>query len=164
MAAVKRVLFGGPGGATVVADVGLLVLRLVTGLLLALGHGWGKLPPPEGFVSGVGKLGFPQPTLFAWGATLAEFAGGLLIAIGLLTRPAALFVAFTMLTAAFLQHASDPWFMSSAPGGGSKEPALLFLGPALALLLMGAGRFSIDALIAGGRRGRHGRGFAVGYD
>ncbi len=46
---LKRILFGGPFPAAWTADAGLLVLR-ITGLLLALGHGRGKIPPPSMFV------------------------------------------------------------------------------------------------------------------
>src|SRR5690606_4006629 len=93
---INQFLFGGAGAATKLGDVGLAVLRVGTGLMLAFGHGqnkvWGedRLGPPAGFVEGVGELGFPAPLLFAWMAALAEFVGGILIAIGLLTRPMAL--------------------------------------------------------------------------
>lgn len=156
---IKNILFGGPGAAARIGDVGLLVLRVV-GLMIAFGHGMSKLigegrfGPPDQFVAGVQKLGFPAPTAFAWAAALAEFAGGLLIALGLLTRPAALMLAFNMAVAAFLQHGGDPLFMGG--GGGSKEPALLYLIPFAALALTGAGRYSIDRAIAARRGGRSG--------
>jgi hypothetical protein len=52
----------------------------------------------------------------------------------------------------FTAHRSDPLFMQ--PGGGAKEPALLYFLPAVLFLLAGGGRFAIDALIAGKRQGR----------
>jgi putative oxidoreductase len=82
---------------------------------------------------------------------LAEFVGGILIAIGLATRPAALALTFNMAVAAFVAHRSDPLFMG---GGAAKEPALLYLIPFAALVLTGAGRYSIDRIIAAGRRRR----------
>src|SRR5262245_13710552 len=90
------------------ADLALLLLRLA-GLGLALAHGWGKI---ERFATGQGgrlvesvaKLGFPQPELFAWAAALSEFVGGLLVTLGLGTRVAAGFAAFTMGVAAFARH------------------------------------------------------------
>jgi putative oxidoreductase len=148
---IQRLVFGGTGGATSVADAGLLVLRVFAGLALALAHGLGKLPPPQPFIDGVGRLGFPVPTVFAWSAALAEFGGGLLLALGLATRPAAVFIAITMWVAAFLQHRADPFL--------GKERALLFLFIAVAFMLTGAGRYSIDALIRGKRRSA--RGFDV---
>ena len=146
---LRNFFFGGPGGASPLADFGLLVLRL-TGLMLAFGHGLGKLPPNEQMVGGVSSMGFPAPALFAWLAALSEFGGGLLLALGLFTRPAALMVVLTMAVAAFRVHANDPWFMTGQ--GGAKEPALLFLLPALALLFTGSGRFGLDALFRGRRR------------
>ena len=41
----KQLLFGGPGGGSKQTDLGLAVFRAVIGLLLAFGHGRGKLPP-----------------------------------------------------------------------------------------------------------------------
>ncbi|MDX1531293.1 MAG: DoxX family protein [Rhodothermales bacterium] len=141
---LQRFLFGGPGGAAPIADAGLLVLRLLAGLALAFAHGLGKIPPSEQFVGMVGGLGFPLPGLFAWAAGLAEFGGGLLLAVGLLTRPAALVVAINMAVAFFLAHADDPF--------GQAEKAYLFGAVALLFLLAGAGRYSVDAVIRG-RRG-----------
>jgi putative oxidoreductase len=133
-------LIGGDGGSAV-ADAGLLVLRLMAGLAMAFAHGVNKMPPSEGFIGAVDALGFPFPVFFAWSAGVAEFVGGLCLAIGLLTRPAALFLAFTMAVAFFLQHAGDPF--------GDKEKAFLFGGIALLYLFAGAGRYSVDALLRG---------------
>ncbi|MDX1584269.1 MAG: DoxX family protein [Thermoanaerobaculia bacterium] len=140
-----RKLFFAPSENSVGTDIGLLVLRVAAGLMLAFGHGLGKLPPSEKFIAGVGGLGFPVPVFFAWAAALSEFAGGILVATGFLTRPAAFFVMMTMGTAAFLQHAADPFPV--------KEKALLFLSIAICVLLAGAGRYSIDRLMA--RRSRN---------
>lgn len=118
-------------------DLALLVLRLFTGLALALAHGAGKVPPSERFVSGVEALGFPAPLLFAWAAGLSEFAGGFLLAAGLFTRPAALMVLITMLVAAFRRHAPDPF--------ADKEKAFLYAAIALVFLIAGGGRLALDA-------------------
>jgi putative oxidoreductase len=134
---IKGILFGGEGGGSVTADLGLLILRLGTGVALAAAHGLGKMPPKEKFIEGVGSIGFPAPEVFAWLAGLSELVGGVLIAVGLLTRPAAFFVAFTMGVAFFLQHGADPF--------EKKEKAMLFGLVALMLIFTGAGRFSIDA-------------------
>lgn len=136
---IRNVLFGGTPLASTMAEVGELILRLFAGLSLALAHGLGKMPPTEGFISGVGKLGFPAPTFFAWMAGLSEFAGGILLALGLFTRPAAFCIAFTMGTAAFLQHRNDLYQV--------KELALMYLAIALFFLLKGAGRISADAFL-----------------
>ena len=148
MRTLRDILFGGAGAGSWFGDIGLLILRL-TGLMLAVGHGLGKFPPSDMMVGGVKQLGFPIPVVFAWLAAIAELFGGLLLALGLLTRPAAFLIICTMLTAALRVHWNDPFFMTGT--GGSKEPALLFLLPALALLFTGAGRYGIDPYLRGRR-------------
>lgn len=123
-------------------DLGLLLLRLIAGPALAFAHGIGKLPPTERFVAGVAEMGFPAPVLFAWAAGIAEFAGGLLLAVGLLTRPAAFLIVFTMAVAAFVRQAGDPF--------GEREAAVLHGSIALFYLIVGPGRLSLDAVL--GRR------------
>lgn len=133
------------GAEPAVGEVGRLLLRLFAGLALAFGHGVGKLPPSRRFIEGVEKMGLPMPEVLAWAAGLSEFAGGLLLAVGLLTRPASFFILVTMLVAGVLRHAADPF--------PEKEKAFLFAAVALFFLLAGAGRFSLDAMIRR-RRGR----------
>jgi putative oxidoreductase len=82
----KNFLFGGTTTGSTAAEVGLLVLRVFTGLALALAHGWNKVPPSERFVARVGEMGLPAPELFAWLSAAAEFGGGLLLALGLSRR------------------------------------------------------------------------------
>ncbi len=136
---VRSLLFGS-GDTSRATDLGLLVLRLGFGLTLAFAHGLGKIPPSDGFVGATAAMGFPLPVVFAWAAALSEFLGGLLIAVGLATRPAAVFVGITMMVAAFVQHGADPF--------GDKEMALLYLFAAVALALAGAGRLSLDRVIS----------------
>jgi putative oxidoreductase len=130
------------GLSSVSPDVGLLVLRLSVGLMMAFGHGLGKVPVSERFVSGVAEMGFPMPTLFAWSAALSELVGGIFIALGLLTRPSSLMLLVTMAVAVFLRHGDDPF--------SKRELGLLYGAACIALAVAGPGRFSIDALI--GRR------------
>ena len=145
---IMQFLFGGPGIATISGDIGLLVLRVTFGAYMAVQHGWSKLysngswGPSQELITGVSDMGFPAPVLFAWATALAEFVAAGLIAIGLLTRPAALVLGFNMLVAAFVAHKNDGW--------GVREMAMLYFAPCLLLLFTGAGRFSIDRLI---RRG-----------
>lgn len=137
------VLFGGAEIGSFVANAGLLILRVFTGLAMAFAHGFHKIPPSQRFVDSVGTLGFPVPEMFAWVAGCSEFFGGLLLAGGLITRPASFFIAITMCVAAFLRHAADPFT--------GKEKALLFGAVAVAFLLIGSGNYGIDAWIR--RRG-----------
>ncbi|MES2980970.1 MAG: DoxX family protein [Verrucomicrobiota bacterium] len=136
-------------------SLGLLVLRIGTGLLMLFGHGLSKL---QGFSEM--KSGFKVPDFFplnymsspvSLSATIfAEVGCAALLVLGLATRPAAFVLAFTMTVAAFNIHAAGPLFMSGGPG--AKEPAILFLIPCIALLLSGAGVFSADSLILKERR------------
>jgi putative oxidoreductase len=146
---LKSFLVGG-AGSSAVGDVGLLILRIGIGGMMALGHGWGKIFGDSGFgpsqqlIGGVRAMGFPAPTLFAWLAALAELAGAIMVAFGILTRPAALALTFNMMVAAFVAHGKHPLFMA---GGAAKEPALLYAIPFLALVFLGAGRYSVDGLL-----------------
>ncbi|MCW5963422.1 MAG: DoxX family protein [Bryobacterales bacterium] len=134
---MKNWILGGTGGASATSDLGLLVLRVVAGLSMALGHGIKKLPPPEAFVKGVTGMG--MPSFMAWGATVAEFGGGLLLVIGLFTRPAAFLWIVTMSVALLGVHAKDPF--------ARQELALLYLSMGILFLLAGPGRFAVDRLI-----------------
>jgi putative oxidoreductase len=136
---IKEAIFGGSRIESTSANLGLLILRVFTGLSLAFGHGINKLPPSERFVEGVADLGFPAPAFFGWAAGVSEFFGGLLLALGLLTRPSAFFIFITMMVAAFVRHAPDPFSV--------KEKALLFAIVALALVLIGAGKYALDAAL-----------------
>ena len=143
---LMQFLFGGPGTPGALGDFGLLVVRVTFSAYIAL-HGWGKIYSNgqfglhEQLVSGVQSMGFPAPTLFAWMAALTEFVGGILVVLGLLTRPAALALTFNMAVAAFVAHGKDPWYSLKPP---SKEMALLYLAPFFMLLMTGAGRFAVD--------------------
>ena len=136
---IRELLFGGTGGGSKLADVGLAVLRVVAGVAMAVNHGAAKIRDPGQIISGAERLGFPAPTFFGWMAAISEFFGGILLALGLATRPAAFLVGCTMFTAAFIAHAKD-----SFP---RREPALLFLSIAVLFLLAGAGRYGVDALL-----------------
>jgi len=123
---------------------GILFLRIFIGLFIAFGHGINKIPPAPAFINLVSGLGFPFPEFFAWMAGISEFFGGLFLAVGFLTRPSSFFLSITMLAAAFLRHAADPF--------SRKELALLYLFIFLFLLLTGAGQFSVDFIL----RKKHG--------
>lgn len=120
-------------------DLGLFFMRLFAGAALAIFHGFGKFPPPEMFVDTVTDMGLPAPTLFAWLATAAELGGGVLLAIGLLTRPVALFVLCHFLIVVTMAHAGDPLM--------DRELPMFFGVTALLFLLAGPGRYSLDAAL-----------------
>ena len=93
------------------------------------------------------KFGIPPALAFL--AVMAEFLGPLGLALGLLTRVAALGIAVVMLVAITV-HKQHGFFMNwfGAQAGEGVEYHLLALGLALALIVNGAGAWSIDALIA----------------
>jgi len=123
-------------------DLGLLILRAGFGLYMAFGHGLGKITAgPEQWARLGGAMemfgiGF-FPTFWGFMASFAEFVGALLLVVGLLTRPAALLLVINMFVAA----------MSHILGEGSPESALLYLIVFLTLVIVGPGKYSIDAQI-----------------
>lgn len=125
-------------------DLGLLLLRAWFGLMLAFGHGWGKMSGFQNFKGFVASQGFWAPDLAAGFAVGSEVLGGLLLALGLAFRPAALAVAGTMLAAALIVHGSDPL--------GKQEPALGFAVVAIALFLAGPGKLTLSRLIQGRKK------------
>jgi len=136
---LKQMLFGGESGLSPLANAGLTLLRIFAGVAMALSHGIGKVSNPEQIIGGAAKLGFPLPTFFGWAAALAEFLGGVFLALGLFTRLSGFFIAFTMLVAAFGVHLNDPF--------GKKELALLYLFIGLCFMFKGAGDWSLDAFL-----------------
>lgn len=117
-------------------DLGLLVLRLVFGLQMALGHGLGKL---MGFSAK--SATFPDPLHIGSAASLAlatfgEFFCAIAVALGLFTRLTALPVITTMAVALIAVH-TDSMFKEG-------ELALLYLAAFSAIALIGGGRYSLD--------------------
>lgn len=134
---MKKLLFAGTEN-TLTTDISLALFRVFAGLSLAFAHGIKKIPPSDGFIEHTGDLGFPLPEFFAYAAGVSEFAGALLLALGLFTRPAAFFVAMTMFVAGFINHAGDPF--------GNAEKAYLYFAIAVIYLIIGSGKFSLDSL------------------
>ena len=132
------------GQAPVSPDVALLVLRVCFGLTMALQHGLGKFSRIESFGAKITGWGVPLGQLWALCAALSETVGALLIAVGLLARPAAGALLFTMSVAAFVAHGGDPF--------KKKELALAFWAVSLAVVIAGPGRYSVDAWLLGRSR------------
>jgi putative oxidoreductase len=129
-----------------------LALRVPVGIIFAA-HGAQKL---FGWFGGYGldgtgqffgSIGLTPGYLMALLAGLAEFIGGLALVAGVLVRPAAAALAFTMLVAIFAVHFSKGFFMSS----GGYEYALALFAASVALLLSGGGRLSVDRALSGAR-------------
>ena len=129
-------------------SIGLLILRLVLGLVLAA-HGSQKLFGMFGGygIKGTGgwmeSIGIKPGALFATFAGLGEFLGGLGVAVGLLTPIAAAGVIIVRLVAIATVHIKKGLWNTN---GGYEYPLLVIAG-ALALALTGAGSISLDAVL-----------------
>jgi putative oxidoreductase len=125
-------------------SVALLLLRLVMGTAFVL-HGWPKIQSPFGWMGPEA----PMPAVLLGLAALAEFGGGLALIVGLLTRLASLGIASVMVVALATVHLphGDPFV--GKPGGSSYELAAVYLACAILFLILGPGRFSLDALLFG---------------
>lgn len=121
------------------SNAGLLILRVFIGAAM-LTHGWAKISGGlAGFTQAVAGMGIPAPEVLAPLAVFAESGGALLLALGLLTRPAAFLMLCTMAVAILGAHGGQ--------GFAAQEKAWLYLVPALFFLLKGAGKWSLDGLV-----------------
>ncbi len=129
------------------ADLAWLLLRLVVGLNL-VPHGMQKAfgafggSGIAGMAAGLEQMGYPAPTLFAWLVMLTELVGGILIAIGFLTRPAAA-ALLVFMAMAVLTHYPRGFFWAT---GGFEYP-LMWGVAALFFLIRGGGPLSVDRVI-----------------
>lgn len=114
------------------------LLRVVAGLLLVT-HGYGKIVNPFGAAGMVESLGF-YPGVF-WSPLLAatEFFGGILVAIGLFTRPAAFAAAIVLLVTVYFHG------IVKAEGLGGAEKSILWTAIFLFFAIRGGNRHSLDA-------------------
>jgi putative oxidoreductase len=127
-------------------DYGKLILRVLLAILI-LFHGVSKLIGGVGFITGMlAKIGLPAS--FGYLVYIGEVVAPLLMLAGLFTRAAALVIAGNMIVALLLVHTSQ-FFTLNETGGWALELQAMYLGGAIAVALLGAGRYSI-----GGARGR----------
>jgi putative oxidoreductase len=125
-----------------IGSAALLLLRLVMGVAFIL-HGWPKIQNPMSWMG----PDAPVPAILQALAALAEFAGGMALIVGLLSRLASLGIMTNMIVALGMVHLphGDPFVSKS--GGRSYELAAVYLACAVLFLLLGPGRFSLDALL-----------------
>ena len=123
------------------SDLGKLVLRLALGILILL-HGIAKLKGGTagivGMVEGAGLPGF-----LGYGVLLGEVLGPLLLIFGFHARIGAALIAINMIVAIALAHMGELTTLTQS-GGWALELQGMFLFTALALVLMGPGRFSLN--------------------
>ena len=135
-------------------DVSALILRLTLGIVF-FPHGAQKA---LGWFGGYGLsatlAAFTDkmhiPFIFALLCVIAEFLGAIALIIGFFTRLAALGIAIVMLVAIYLVHAQNGFFINwyGSQKGEGIEYHLLAIGIAIALIIKGAGSFSIDKKIS----------------
>lgn len=143
---IEQFLFGSAG------SVGELILRITLAAVL-LPHGLQKVlgcfggPGLKGSYAAFTSMGIP-PVLSTL-AIFTEFLAPLFLAVGFMTRPAAIAV-FILMLVAMSKHISNGFFMNWFGNGKGEgvEYHILYAGAALALIFTGAGSISIDAWIA----------------
>ena len=125
-----------------------VLIRIALGAIL-IPHGMQKLfgafggPGMAGFIGAMQKIGYSaeMAPILAWLIALLEFGGGILLVIGLFTRPVALASLIFMLEAARFHHGVGGFFWT---GRGNEYP-LILAAISLYLLIRGAGPYSIDS-------------------
>lgn len=129
-------------GGELGADLAALVLRLFVAFVLVYGTQDNVFDRERmlEFRDFLAEHGFPYPLASAHLSAYAQFATGLLLALGLLTRPAALVVVANFLVALFMVHLRLPFSANIAP--------LAMLVGGVYFALAGAPRWSLDAVVA----------------
>jgi putative oxidoreductase len=131
------------------AGLAALALRVPVGIIF-MAHGAQKLfgwfggYGLEGTAGWMESIGLAPGFLMAFLAGSAEFFGGLFLILGLLTRPAAIVAALTMVVAIFTVHISNGLFMSN----NGYEFGLALLAASVSLAFSGAGSLSADSVIS----------------
>ena len=122
---------------------GMLLLRVSSGMLLLVNHGWDKITAGSDKWSGLGQTGLMPlgiesfHTFFGFMAAFSESFCAFFVVIGLLSRPAAALISITMLVGANL-HIST--------GQGNPEMALLYGFVFISIALLNPGKYSLDHL------------------
>ncbi|MFF7357040.1 DoxX family protein [Streptomyces filipinensis] len=120
------------------------VFRLLTGFLFAC-HGAASLFGVLGGAHGGGTV--PALQWPGWWAAVIELVGGALVALGLLTRTAAVICSGSMAYAYFSVHQSNALF----PIDNGGEPAVMFCWAFLLIACLGPGAYAVGPLVKGGR-------------
>ena len=122
-------------------DAARLILRLVLGVCILL-HGIAKIRHGVGGIEQM-LVANGLPAQLAWGALVGEVLAPLLVLVGWHARIGAALIAINMLFALFLAHRGE-LFALNGQGGWAIELQAMFLFTAIALALLGPGRFSLN--------------------
>ena len=123
------------------SDLGKLILRVALGVMILL-HGIDKLLHGIGPIQGM-ATGMGLPAFVAYGVYLGEVVAPILLILGFYARIGAILIAINMLFAIALAHSGEI-FSLNAHGAWAIELQGMFLFTALALAVMGPGRFGIN--------------------
>lgn len=139
-------LNGSRGAGVQASDVGLLLIRLMLGVVFMYHgsqkvFGWFGGSGIEGFAGALESMKMPAPQAGAWAAALAEFGGGVILVLGLFMRVLIIPTIITMLVAAFVVHRQA---FSLQHGG--MEYALTLAVVMIGLVLTGPGRLTVARL------------------
>jgi putative oxidoreductase len=128
------------------ADFISLVLRLTVGAAL-LPHGWAKVKGGWGKQSGEWIKGMGVPPATARLVTLLEFFGGIFLIVGLIVPLVAALLVIQFAAIIVMKSSKMQAGFIAAGGKPGYEIDVAYLLLALAILLLGAGAYSLDALI-----------------
>jgi len=135
-----------------------LPLRVMLGIGFVF-HGWPKLfssQDHQGFVGMLGALGVPAPEITAWVVGLAETVGGVALIVGAFVAVASVVLIVDMVVAMITVHAPNGFNFIHITGMGKDGPVfgmpgaevnLLYIAGLLALVIGGAGGWSIESLL-----------------
>lgn len=127
-------------------DVAKLILRVVLGAVLFM-HGYQKI-----FQIGVGNvaeglftqmLNWPAPSLWAYLVSYGELIAGALLIVGLLTHWSGKISLIISIVALLAVHIKNGFFLQT----GGYEYILLILAASVSVMVMGAGKYSVDEII-----------------
>ena len=124
----------------------LLAVRLYWGWQFAQA-GWGKLHDIGKVIGFFTELGIPAPALNAYFVSALEFAGGLLLAVGLGSRLIALLLTVDMIVAYITADREALFSIISNPDKFTAAAPFTFLVASLLVLIFGPGWFSLDTLL-----------------
>jgi putative oxidoreductase len=123
------------------SDLGRLLLRITLGVCMLL-HGIAKLQGGiDGIAQGVTSIGLPS--FVAYGVYVGEIVAPLLLIVGWFSRIGAGLIAVNMVFAIAIAHRAD-LFKLGEQGGWALELQGMYLMTAIALVLLGPGRFGIN--------------------
>ncbi len=123
-------------------SIGKLILRLTLGGLILL-HGMAKLSGGVGGIQGM-LTGIGWPASFAYGVYIGEVLAPILVIVGWYSRLGAALIAINMLFAIGLAHRGEV-FALTGTGAWALELQGMFLFTAIAVALIGPGRFSLNS-------------------